>query len=387
MSRERHLIVEPVTPDDYRELARRRLPRFLFDYVDGAANHEQTAAANVADFEALKLRQRVLRDVGSIDTTTSLLGRRIKQPVVLAPVGMAGLFARRGEVQAVRAADAAGIPFTLSTVGICPLAEVRAAATAPFWFQLYMIRDRGAVRDLVTQAADTGCDTLVFTVDLPLTGMRHRDLRNGMLVASGAGRRARLRALLSHPGWLWDVGVKGRPHSFGNLARQVADPTDMQAFRRYVSDQFDPTVTWRDIEWLRSIWPGRLVLKGIMEVDDARQAVAVGADGLVVSNHGGRQLDGVASGIVKLPAIAEAVGDQTDILMDGGVRSGIDVYRALALGAKAVMVGRPWIWALAARGEAGVSALLATFEAELRVAMALTGMTTIAAILPDALDR
>ena len=381
------LNVAPVTPLDYRRLAEKRLPRFLFDYIDGGANDELTMAANIADFQRLKLKQRVMRDVSNISTATTIAGEATSMPVILAPVGMAGLMARRGEVQGVRAANAAGVPFTLSTVGICPLEEVAAASSKPFWFQLYMIRDRGIVRDMLTRAQAAGCTTLVFTVDLPIAGMRHRDARNGMGGHSLRARVASAWQIATHPIWVADVGVFGKPHSFGNLEDMVANPTDMEAYKKWLNAQFDCSVTWKDIEWLRGIWSGKLIIKGILEADDAIAAVAAGADGVIVSNHGGRQLDTAASGISKLPEVAAAVGDKAEVLMDGGVRSGIDVVKALALGARAVLIGRPWVWANAARGQAGVSDLLAVFKREMEVAMALTGVTNVAQLNADLIDR
>jgi L-lactate dehydrogenase (cytochrome) len=380
------LNIVPATTLDYRRLAESKLPRFLFDYIDGGANDEHTLARNVDDFGKIGVRQRVLRNVENLDTSTTIAGVKVNMPVVLAPVGMAGLYNRRGEVQGVRAADAAGIPFTLSTVGISPLEEIKAAAAKPFWFQLYMIRDRGVVRELLERAMANGCTTLVFTVDLPMPGMRHRDVRNGMLGTSWRAKLGKAFQLGSRPGWIWNVGVKGKPHSFGNLAHLVPDPTNLSAYRVWIDEQFDTSVTWQDIEWLRGIWKGKLLLKGIQEVDDARSAVGVGADGLIVSNHGGRQLDSVASSISKLPAIADAVGEQMEVLMDGGVRSGLDVYKALALGARAVMIGRPWVWAIAGGGEPGLTDLLATFKRELEVAMALSGVTRIADINRSVLE-
>lgn len=377
----------PATTADYRALARARLPRFLFDYLDGGAGEEQTLAANTAAWAGVPLRQRVLVDVDKVDTSTTLLGSPCTMPVVLAPVGLAGLMARRGETQAVRAANAAGVPFTLSTVGNCSLEEVQAAASAPFWFQLYMIRDRALVQALLQRAWAAGCRTLVFTVDLPLPGMRHRDTRNGL---AGTGSRAALlkaTQVLARTGWVWDVALRGRPLTFGNLNEAVPGARNIDAFKAWVDSQFDPTVTWADIEWLRGLWQGKLVLKGILDVDDARAAVRVGADGIVVSNHGGRQLDGVAATAVKLPAIADAVGDRTELLVDGGVRGGGDVLRALALGARGVMIGRPWAWALAGAGEAGVRQLLTCWQQELRLAMTLTGVTRVDAVGPAQLDR
>jgi L-lactate dehydrogenase (cytochrome) len=374
------LHVVPASTLDYRRLAERRLPRFLFDYIDGGANDEVTLARNVADFQGIRVRQRVLMDVASVDTATTLAGERSAMPVILAPVGMAGMMARRGEVQAVRAADAAGVPFTLSTAGVCPLAEVRAAAHRDFWFQLYMVRDRGAVRALLERARATGCGTLVFTVDLAALGMRHRDTRNGMTDNSARSRLARAWQIGTRPRWLYDVGLRGRPHGLGILADVVPGAARLNAVRNWLHTQFDASVTWKDIEWLRGIWPGKLILKGLQEVEDARAAVAVGADGVIVSNHGGRQLDGVASSISKLPAVADAVGDRVEVFVDGGVRSGLDVFRAVALGARGVLVGRPWIWAVAGAGEAGLVSLLATFKRELEIAMALAGVTGISQI-------
>ncbi len=378
--------VVPVTPADYRRLAERRLPRFLFDYIDGGANAEITLAANTAGFRDIVLRQRVMRDVSKIDTSTQLSGMQAAMPVVLAPVGMAGMMARRGETQAVRAANAANIPFTLSTVGICDLAEVKAASSKPFWFQLYMMRDRGVVQDLLARAEAAGCTTLAFTVDLAITGMRHRDLRNGALSASLNARAVKAWEIARHPQWTLDVAMRGRPHGFGNLSDRVPDPGRLEAFTAWVASQFDSSVTWKDIEWLRSIWKGRLIIKGILEADDARAAIAAGADGVIVSNHGGRQLDSVASSISKLPSVVDAIGDRAEVFMDGGVRSGVDVFKALALGAKGVLMGRPWVWALAAQGEAGVRNTLAVMQQELRIAMALSGVNRIADIGRDAID-
>ncbi|MDL0431768.1 L-lactate dehydrogenase [Marinobacter sp. TBZ242] len=377
----------PVTAEDYREKARARLPGFMFDYLDGGATSEQTLRANETDWENIHLRQRVLVNVDQVDTTATLVGQTCSMPVVLAPLGLAGMMARRGEVQAVRAANAAGIPFTLSTVGICPVEEVQAAATEAAWFQLYMIRDRARVEALLKKAWDAGCRTLVFTVDLPLPGMRHRDFRNGLASTGPRSKLLKIQQLLSRPGWLWNVAVRGGPLSFGNLSDAVPDASNLDAFKEWIDTQFDPTVTWADIEWIRKHWQGKLLLKGILDVEDARQAAQVGADAIVVSNHGGRQLDGVASGAGKLPDIVEAVGSQTEILVDGGVRSGTDVFRALALGARGVMIGRPWAWALAGGGEAGLTRLLTSWQQELRLAMTLTGVTGIAEIGTDQLDR
>lgn len=379
--------VTPVTVPDYRRLAKRRLPRFLFDYIDGGANKEDSMHANEADFQTYKLTQRVMHDVDNIDTSTTLSGQSASMPLALAPIGMAGMMARRGEVQGARAAEAAGIPFTNSTVGICPVEEVQAASRNPVWFQLYMLRDRGLVEALLERAKAAGCETLVFTVDLPLAGMRHRDYRNGMLGGGLAGKLAKLAQILTHPRWVLDVGIKGKPHNFGNLREVVANSDDLDAYKDFIDSQFDPTVTWKDIAWLRSIWKGNILIKGVMTASDAAAAVDVGADGIVVSNHGGRQLDGVASTISMLPAISAAVGDRVEVYMDGGIRNGIDVVKAVALGANGVLIGRPWIFAIAGCGEQGLVRLLDVFKQEIAVAMALMGVKRIEDINADLIDQ
>jgi L-lactate dehydrogenase (cytochrome) len=379
--------VRPVTSNDYRRLAEKRLPRFLFDYIDGGANEEISMKANAADFEKIALKQRVMRDVGDIDTATTLCGQPASMPLALAPVGLAGMMARRGEVQAARAASTAGIPFTTSTVGICPLEEVQAAVEAPVWFQLYMLRDRKIVADLLERAQKSGSRTLVFTVDLAVTGMRHRDLRNGMIGGGLASSLAKAWQLVTRPRWLFDVALKGKPHSFGNLVEVVPDPNDLNAFKNFIDSQFDPTVTWRDIAWLRTLWNGDMLIKGVMGEEDARAAVDVGADGVIVSNHGGRQLDCVASSISKLPEVAAAVGDQVEVYVDGGVRNGIDIVKAVALGAGAVLIGRPWVWAIASRGEQGLIDLLDVYRQEIKVAMALMGVSRISDLSPELVDR
>lgn len=378
--------VVPVSVDDYRRRARRRLPRFLFDYLDGAANDEVTAAANESDFGHYQLLQRVLRDVDGATTASTLAGQEVKMPLALAPVGMAGMYARRGETQGARAAQRAGIPFSLSTLGICTVEDVAATGKAP-WFQLYMLRDRTIVEKLLARAAAAGCDTLLFTVDLPVTGMRLRDYRNGMLGGGIPGKLSYLAQLATSPGWAMDVGIRGKPHTIGNLSEVVPDPDDLNAYKAFIDAQFDPTVTWKDIAWLRQIWKGKLIIKGVLEVDDARAAVDTGADGLVVSNHGGRQLDGVASSISKLGAISKALGGQTEILMDGGIRSGIDLAKALAMGANGALMGRPWVYAVAAGGQDAVANLLDVFQRELLVAMALLGIRSIDEFSPELIEE
>jgi L-lactate dehydrogenase (cytochrome) len=368
---------------DYRELARRRLPRFLFEYIDGGSYAEATLRRNVDDLASVALRQRVLRNVSALDLTTELFGQKLNLPVMLAPIGLAGLNARRGEVQAARAANKAGVPFCLSTVSACPIDEVVAGSGAPFWFQLYMIRDRAFMNDLLAQAKAANCSALVFTVDMPVPGSRYRDVRSGLAGAPGlAGALRRFGQATLRPAWAWDVGVCGRPHQLGNVAPVLGPNTGLEDFFAWMRNNFDPSVTWKDLEWVRAQWQGPLILKGILDAQDARAAAAIGVDGIVVSNHGGRQLDGVPSTAQALPAIADAVGDRLTVLADSGVRSGLDVVRLLALGARGVMLGRAWVYALAARGEAGVAHVLELIAAEMRVAMALTGCTRI-----DEIDR
>ena len=378
----------PASVSDYRLLARRRLPKAFFDYIDGGAYNELTLAANRNDLDALKLHQRVLRGASAIDTSTTVLGEQLSQPVILGPVGLAGLYARRGEVQAARAAQAAGVPFCLSTVSICSIEEVSAAGTAPFWFQLYVIRDRGYATELLERARAAGCTTLVFTVDLPVFATRYRDVRNGMTGgASLSGRLAKIWDLVSHTGWLLDVPLGGKPLTFGNLAQAVPSARSLEAMKGWVDAQFDPGVTWKDLDWVRQNWPGHIVVKGVLDADDARSAAEVGASAVIVSIHGGRQLDGAPSSISVLPRIRDAAGDRLEILMDGGIRSGQDVAKALACGAKAVMLGRPWAYGLAARGEQGVAEVLALLKRELEVTMTLLGAERTGQIGADALDR
>lgn len=370
--------VKAASVSDYRELARRRLPPFLFEYIDGGSYDEVTLAANRQDLQSVRLRQRVLRDVSDIDTSVELFGQTLRMPVALGPIGLAGMNARRGEVQAARAAAGAGVPFTLSTVSACSLEEVSAGTPAPFWFQLYMIRDRGFMRDLLQKAKAHGCSALVFTVDMPVPGTRYRDYRSGLAGAPGpVGGIRRAFQAVQHPAWAWDVGLRGRPHQLGNVAPLLGRKTGLEDFFRWMRENFDPSIIWRDLEEVRSAWSGPLILKGILDAEDALNAASLGADGVVVSNHGGRQLDGVQSTAAALPRIAEAVGDRLTVLADGGVRSGLDVVRLLALGARGVLLGRAWAYALGAAGEQGVARMLNIVEAEMRVAMALTGATSV----------
>lgn len=373
---------------DYRELAQRRLPRFLFEYIDGGANAEVTMRRNVSDLEQIVLRQRVLQDVSAIDLRTNLLGETLELPVALGPIGLAGMNARRGEVQAARAAEKAGVPFCLSTVSTCTIEEVAGATSRPPWLQLYMIRDRGFMRDLLARARAATCSVLVFTVDMPVPGARYRDYRTGLAGAPGLGgalRRFGQAAL--RPAWAWDVGVCGRPHTLGNVAPVLEGRTGLEDFFAWMRNNFDPSVTWADLEWVRAEWKGPLVIKGILDADDAERAKAAGADAIVVSNHGGRQLDGVMSTAQALPLVAERIGGALPVLVDGGVRSGVDVVRMLALGARGVLLGRAWAYALGAAGEAGVRHLLELIAAEIRVAMALTGAGKVEDLSGDFLAR
>jgi len=362
----------------FRDAAQKRLPHFLFEYIDGGSYDEHTLRRNVDDFKAVTLRQKVLRDVSNINTATRLFGRDMALPVALSPIGIAGFYRRRGETQAVRAADKAGIPMVLSTMSCCPLEEVRAAAARPLWMQLYIIRDRGFMQDFLKRMETAGIDTLFLTVDLAINGIRYRDRIGGLAGSQSLLQRPdRLLDILSHPAWAWDVGLLGRPLTIGNVAPAMPNGAGLKQFQAWVARNFDPSVTYRDIAWLRQHWKGKLVLKGITDPGDAVRAADEGMDGIVVSNHGGRQLDGSLSSIAALPAVRDAVDGRMPILLDGGIRSGLDVLRALALGADSILLGRAWAYALAARGEAGVSQMLAILREELEVAMALTGQSDV----------
>lgn len=363
---------------DFREAARRKLPRFLFDYIDGGAYAERTLGRNVSDLADLSLCQRVLRDVSQVSTKTTLFGVEQSLPVALAPVGLTGMYARRGEVQAARAAAAKGVPFCLSTVSVCDVDEVSKASAAPIWFQLYVLRDRGFMRDLLVRAREAGATALVFTVDMPVPGARYRDAHSGMSGPNAAARR--MLQALGRPAWAWDVGLMGRPHTLGNVAPVLGENSGLEDFMGWLGANFDPAITWKDLDWIRDLWKGPLIIKGVLDPEDAKAAADIGADGIVVSNHGGRQLDGVLSSARALPAIADAVGDRLTVLGDGGVRSGLDVVRMLALGAKGVLLGRAFVYALAARGGPGVTQLLDLIETEMRVAMALTGVNSVSQI-------
>ena len=383
---DRPLGLAPATASDYRELARRRLPRQLFDYIDGGAYDEVTMRANESDLGDLLLRQVVMRDVSVRDPSVEVLGRRLALPIVLAPVGLAGMFARRAEVQAARAAEAAGVAFVESTVSICGIEEVARATTTPPWFQLYVMRDRGYAEELMRHAQAVGSPVLVLTVDLAVVGARHRDTRNAVVGDPNTWAKVRRGLdLVGHPRWIREVALGGRPLTFGNLEQMVPGARSPVAFRDWIDSQFDPSVTWEDIAWVRATWPGRLVVKGVLDADDARRAVDSGVDGVVVSNHGGRQLDSVPSTARALPDVVDAVGDEVEVLVDGGVRTGLDVVKMIALGARAVLIGRAWAWAVAARGEAGVRHVLDVMRADIDTALGLTGQTSLAAVDRSAL--
>jgi len=370
---------------DYRKAAQRRLPPFLFHYIDGGAYAEHTLGRNVSDLADIALRQRVLRNMADLSLETQLFGETLAMPVALGPVGLLGMFARRGEVQAARAAERKGIPFTMSTVSVCPIEEVVPAIKRPMWFQLYVLKDRGFMRNALERAQAAGVSTLVFTVDMPVPGARYRDAHSGMSGPNAALRR--YWQAVTHPTWSWDVGLNGRPHDLGNVSAYRGKPTGLEDYIGWLGANFDPSISWKDLEWIREFWKGPMVIKGILDPEDARDAVRFGADGIVVSNHGGRQLDGVLSSARALPMIADAVKGELAILADSGIRNGLDVVRMLALGADSVLLGRAFIYALATAGEAGVANLLDLIEKEMRVAMTLTGAKSISEISSDLLVK
>ncbi len=379
----------PATVLDWRERARRRLPRQMFDYIDGGAYEEQTMRANVADLGDVLLNQVVMRDVSVREQSSEVLGQSLSMPVILGPVGLAGMFATRAEVQAAEAAGNAGVPFVESTVSICGIEEVADAVAYPPWFQLYVMRDRSYGESLIARAKAVGSPVLVLTVDLAVVGARHRDTRNAMVGEGHSGWAKVRRAfdLVSHPGWIGRVAIGGKPLTFGNLEEAVPGARRPDDFKDWVDSQFDPAVTWEDVAWVRDHWDGPLLIKGILDPEDARRAADAGADGVVVSNHGGRQLDSVPSTATALPGVAEAVGDRIEVLADGGVRTGLDVVKMLALGAKAVMLGRAWAWAVAGGGEQAVHRMLEGLRSDIDVALALTGRRSVAELDASALYR
>jgi L-lactate dehydrogenase (cytochrome) len=367
-------VADAVSFGDFRRLARARLPRILFDYIDGGSYGEITIGRNAADLDRVELPQRVMRDMSKVSLQTEVLGQTLDMPVVLGPVGFAGMYARRGEVQAARAARQAGIAFTLSTVGICSAEEVKAGSGTAPWFQLYMVRDRGLMADLLNRTAELGSPVLVLTVDLPTPGTRYRDLRSGMGRPLGLlGHISQALDGARHPAWLYDVYLRGRPHRFGNLAGALSAGASFADAWAWIKANFDPSVTWAEIDFVRRHWKGPIVVKGVLHPDDARAAREAGADALVVSNHGGRQLDGVCSTAIALPRIAEALAGTLPLFADGGVRSGLDVLKLRTLGADVVMLGKAWAFALAAGGETGVERMLTLMRQELTTAMVLSG--------------
>lgn len=363
---------------DYREAARRKLPRFLFDYIDGGSYTEQTMKTNTLDLERVIVRQRVLKNIEHLDFEVELFGQKIAMPVILSPIGLTGMYARRGEVQVAKAAAKKAIPFTLSTVSVCSLEEVAHQSAQPIWFQLYILKDRGFMKNMLDRAQACGSTHLVFTVDMATPSARYRDLHSGM--AGPFARERRFLQAIMKPSWAYHVGIMGRPHDLGNISTYLKKAIDLEDYIGWLNKNFDPAISWSDLEWIRNYWKGPMIIKGILDPEDAKDAMKFGADGIVVSNHGGRQLDGVLSTAKALPMIADKIGSDLTILVDSGIRSGLDVVRMLALGAQAILLGRPTVYALAARGQAGVEHLLDIIKNEMGIAMTLMGVSSSAAI-------
>src|SRR5271156_3739897 len=364
--------------EDLRLLHKRNVPKAFFDYADRGSYSEDTLRANHDDLQQIKFRQRVLVDVSRRDLSTTILGEPSKLPLILAPVGLLGMQSGDGEIHACRAAQAAGIPFTLSTMSICSIEDVAAAVEKPFWFQLYVMKDRGFIKALIERAIAAKCSALVLTVDLQVIGQRHADIKNGMTVPP-EWTVSKFFDFATKPAWVAGV-LRGKRRTFGNLVGHLKGTDDITALSTWTASQFDTTLSWKDVEWIRSIWPGKLVLKGILDVEDAEEAVKTGAQALVVSNHGGRQLDGAPSSIAALPEIVDAVGNKMEVMFDGGIRSGQDVVRALAYGAKSCMIGRAYVHGLGAYGEAGVTKAIDIIRNEMLTTMGLCGVNTIAEI-------
>jgi L-lactate dehydrogenase (cytochrome) len=369
--------------EDLRALARRKVPKAFFEYADGGSYNEETLRANRADLETIKLRQRVMVDVSERNLATTIVGQKVSAPLALAPIGLCGMQYGDGEILSAQAAEEANIPFILSTMSICSIEQVAKATTKPFWFQLYVIRDRSFSKDILMRAANAGCNALVLTVDLQVLGQRHRDIRNGMTVPPDITLK-NVIDIATKPSWALSI-LKGKSKTFGNLAGHVKGMDNVTSLAQWTNSQFDPALNWKDVEWIKKIWPGKLIIKGLLDVDDAKTAVKLGADAIVVSNHGGRQLDGAPSSISALPAITQAVGSETEVLFDGGIRTGADMLRALALGARACLIGRAYVYGLGAGGKAGVAKAIDILQKELSVAMALTGTTRVADIGPQVL--
>lgn len=366
---------------DLRDLARRRVPRAFFEYADSGSYSEETLRANRTDLEAIKLRQRILIDVDRRDLSTTIVGEKASLPVALAPIGLCGMQHGDGEILAAKAANEAGVPFTLSTMSVCSIEQVAEATGKPFWFQVYVIRDRAFIEDLIRRARAAKCSALVLTLDLQILGQRHRDIKNGLTVPPQI-RLSNLIDIATKPRWALSI-LQGRSKTFGNLAGHVKGMENVNSLAQWTASQFDPTLSWKDVAWIRKLWPGKLILKGVMDVEDAKLAAKSGADALVVSNHGGRQLDGAASSISMLPQIADAVGKDIEVMFDGGVRSGQDIMRALALGAKSCMIGRAYVYGLGAAGQAGVARAIDILRNELDVTMALCGVSKVSEIGPQ----
>lgn len=360
---------------DYRAVAKRKLPRFLFDYIDGGAYAEHTLRANGSDLADISLRQRVLKNVDNLSLETRLFGESLAMPIILSPVGLSGMYARRGEVQAAKAAANKRVPFCLSTVSVCSIEEVASQSKQAIWFQLYVLKDRGFMKNALERAKAAGVTTLVFTVDMPTPGARYRDAHSGMSGPYAASRR--ILQAMTKPDWAVNVGLLGRPHDLGNISRYLGKATTLEDYVGWLANNFDPSISWKDLEWIREFWQGPMIIKGILDPQDARDALSFGADGIVVSNHGGRQLDGALSTARALPPIVQAVGSDLTVLVDSGIRSGLDVVRMLALGAKGVLLGRSMAYALGADGQRGVENMLDIFAREMHVAMTLTGVTSI----------
>jgi len=369
--------------EDLRLLAKRRAPRAIFDYAEGGAYDEATLRANRADLDKIQVRQRVMINVDQRSLRTELVGETVTMPVSIAPLGLTGLMHGSGEIHAARAAEAFGIPYTLSTMSICSIEDVRAAVTKPFWFQLYVMRDRDFVESLIKRAIAAQCSALVLTADLQIQGQRHRDIKNGLSVPPRLTLRNALD-IATKPAWVFSVLTAPR-RTFGNLVGLGRGGSNLNTLSQWIASQFDPTLSWKDVAWVRKLWPGKLIIKGILDADDARLAVDTGADAIVVSNHGGRQLDGAPSSIAALPGIVAAVGEKTQVLFDGGVRSGQDVFKAMALGAQGTMVGKAILYGLGAMGQAGVHTALELIRKELDVTMALTGTRDVKEIGPHKL--
>jgi L-lactate dehydrogenase (cytochrome) len=365
--------------EDLRQVHMRKVPKAFFDYADRGSYAEETLRANRADLEQIKFRQRILVDISSRDLSTTIIGEKANLPLILAPVGSTGMQYGDGEIHACRAAQAAGIPFTLSTMSICSIEDVAANVDKPFWFQLYVMKDRGFVKALIERAIAAKCSALVLTVDLQVIGQRHADIKNGLSVPPQLLSPSNIIDIATKPAWVAGI-LRGKRRNFGNIAGHMPGSQDLGSVSAWVASQFDPSLNWKDVDWIRSIWPGKLIIKGILDVEDANEAAKTGAQALVVSNHGGRQLDGAPSSIEVLPEIVDAVGSQIEVLMDGGIRSGQDVMRALALGAKSCMIGRAYIHGLGAFGGPGVAKAIDLIANELSVTMGLCGVNTIAEI-------